>query len=333
MKARALACGLGGVALLLGVTACGAEGMDEGAEALGDVSEALHPGRLGVLAVNDKGEMLGRTALWRDDPMEVVPLPAGTKVKTAHGDGIGFLAGGKGERYLTTGGKVYERTRSQSGEASDWYHVPARGQAKLVDISSSMHDAMVVAVTEGGKLMVRTEEPAGPAFAEDNALKVTNGNTAETFSRIDVCRRSGDVLAISKDQRRLYRYAKFYKKWEKLSLSVLPGEVRNTPRVLDVACGTRSDEPSEDWYVIAKRDNEYEGLYQYWLPGSHDPEWKVAIEAVPWRNLSRLDADEDGDLWYVAWDYGNGSKLWRSRYVGDYRTIIPIAGTPVDVGL
>jgi hypothetical protein len=327
------------VALGIGLVACGAE--DQGDEEVGVASAALW-GQSGGPSVGGSVNVSGNVVLAVDSerdlhgahlysPFQPVEVPATTDVHAAHGSGVG-IPHSKGERYIDGAGKVFERTTNAAGD-SVWQAVTSSvpGTSRFVDITARIGEALVVG--ENGQINMRFQAPVAPIIVHDPFFEVRiDSQPEELVSRIDVCS-NGNVLAASKDGSRLFRLVRSAGRWDAVSLWHFPGNAGSV-RILDVACGRETTGETVE-VVVGRRGTDSPGVYRL-VPGANGnstPTWSLLAGAVPWASASRVDADDAGHVWYVGFDYHHGTKLWRKPSAGGSAELMPIDGTPADVGL
>jgi hypothetical protein len=336
--------GLLAVTLATALVACGAQsGAErERQEDVGELAAALPAagGSSGtpatyhdeIMAVSEEGQLFGHYNT--SGPLVQRPIPLGTGMRAAHGWGNGNEGDAKYERYIDGTGNAYERTKLE-GAGSGWHAIPADGGVKLVDITGRRH-GKALAVTEEGKIMKRFDSAAGPKFSYDAyyRVKIAGVGPERMVSRIDVCS-NGDVLAASKDNLNLYRLQESSGLWDVVSLAKFPGDAAKAPRVLDVACGNPDYEnPAIQQMVVGYRQGEGPSLYEL-----EETSQGVIKKWVPWYYgspfgfVTRVDVDGSGDVFFVAADYFNGTKLWRKRCATCDQSIIVMSGTPLDVGI
>jgi hypothetical protein len=232
-------------------------------------------------------------------PFTPVPVVDGTKPIAGHGTGA---QGDVIERYITSEGKVFEKRNNE------WKGVGSLSQ-KVVDVSSN-RGGLSLALTESGQILWRTESGLEPTYVHNNVYDVKIGSNPNPIpiGRIDACH-DGNVLAISKDGKRLVKFTNASRTWSEVSLLGFPGNPNLSVKLTDVACGV-SDTGTNVNLVLGTRVTN-PSLHRLEIVNGRSV-WSEFQEV---RNLpidSRVDVDSVGHVWFIGANANNVIGLRRT---------------------
>jgi hypothetical protein len=265
-----------GLVALAAVSGC--SGADEGGvESLGETEQAL--ARKQVIVSDGDGNLWGWSSGVTFAKMTLAPNTKAAAVAAGN-------VGQRGDYYITQDSRLFER---DSGTA--WLQ---RFGGTFLDITSVEDTAYAVSVQ--GTVLVK--QPSGDFDYVEEMQVRPEGGALFLLSRIDACK-NGDILAVSADQRRAFKYYVEFQAWGILSLDSVQGPTLDY--IQDVACGDAGI------YAIAGKDGHPPGVYRKRDLGIGWDHVAGGSMFIP----RRVEADALGFAWFTASDSFNGSRLWR----------------------